>query len=128
MALHERIRQRRQEKGMSSIELARAADISKGYMSELENGRAPRPSGAVLMKLATALGTTIADLLEQDVAIATTNIPDVLLKLQEVENLTNKEVQMLAGIEFRGARPITMDDWKFLLESIKRSLPRSSDS
>jgi hypothetical protein len=79
------------------------------------------------MKLATALGTTIADLLGTEVAPREKNIPDTLRTLQEAEGLTNAEVRMLAGIEFRGARPVTVDDWKYLLESIKRSLPRTGE-
>lgn len=128
MVLHKRIRQRRIEKGLSATELAMTAGISKGYISEIENGKAPRPSGAVLMKLASALGTTIADLLGTEVAPSDIRIPDALLKLQEVESLTNAEVRMLAGIEFRGARPESTEDWKYLFESIKRSLPRKNDS
>jgi transcriptional regulator with XRE-family HTH domain len=45
--------------------LAEAAGLSKGYLWQLENGEDPNPSLAILTKIATALGTTVADLLGQ---------------------------------------------------------------
>ena len=65
MALGDRIRQRRADTGLSAAELARRAAISKGYLSVIERGGSVRPSADVLARLATALGTTIADLLGQ---------------------------------------------------------------
>lgn len=126
MVLHERIRQRRLEKGMNAIELAREADISKGYMSELESGRAPRPSGAVLMRLAAALGTTIADLLERDAEPLAVKVSEQLQKFADDAELPKEDLQMLAQIRFRGAQPTSVDDWRYLYESIKRSMPRGS--
>ena len=124
MALSDRIKQRREEKQISAIELARRAEISKGYLSELESGRAPRPSGAVLFRIATALGTTVADLLEQEVKPASRAIPRALRDLAERERLPEEDVQMLARIRFRGEQPATMEDWRYLYESIRRSIPR----
>lgn len=47
---------------MTLTDLAERAEISKGYLSELENGkRSPTPP--VLARLATALGCEIPDLL-----------------------------------------------------------------
>lgn len=128
MALQHRIRQRRIDKGMSATELARAADISKGYLSELENGHSPRPSGAVLMKLANALGTTIADLLEREVEPGKMKIPPSLLDFAELVELPEQDITMLARIRFRGDQPQTLEDWRFLYESIKRSIPAKNES
>jgi transcriptional regulator with XRE-family HTH domain len=52
-----RIRQRRSEIGMTQQELAQLADISTGFISEIEKGKR-NPSGRVLLRIAGALGTT----------------------------------------------------------------------
>ena len=111
---------------MSAAELARRATISKGYLSEIENTTgersAPRPSAEVLYRLATALGTTVADLLEKEVQPAARSIPPDLQEFARAANLPDEDVRMLAQIRFRGEQPRTADDWRFLYESIKRSI------
>ncbi|MDP9367966.1 MAG: helix-turn-helix transcriptional regulator [Chloroflexota bacterium] len=109
---------------MSAVDLARAAEISKGYLSEIETGRALRPSGAVLYRLATALGTSIADLLEKEPRPASRSIPLSLRTFAERANITEEDIQMLAQIRFRGAQPNTPEDWSYLYESIQRSISR----
>lgn len=118
----ERMRKRREDKGISAAELARRAGVSKGYLSEIEAGNAPRPSGAVLMRLADALGTTIADLLGTEVRPATREVSSSLREFAEANALPAQDVEMLAGIRFRGNQPESADDWRFLYESIKRSI------
>ncbi len=126
MALADRIKQRREEKNLSAAELARQANISKGYLSEIENVKgdknAPRPSGDVLYRLATVLGTTVADLLEREVRPVSREIPPDLHTFAYEAGLPDEDVQMLAQIRFRGEQPQTVDDWRFLYESIKRSI------
>lgn len=56
------LQRRRIEAGINLPDLAGRADISKGYLSELENGNRS-PSAAVLGRLAGALGCTVRDLL-----------------------------------------------------------------
>lgn len=127
MSLGDRIKLRREEKGIAAIELARRAEVSKGYISEIESGGAPRPSGAVLFRIATALGTSIADLLEKEIAPVTpTTIPGDLRRFADGENLPEGDVLMLAQIKFRGEQPRTEDDWRYLYESIKRSITPGS--
>lgn len=123
MVLGERLQQRRREKEMSAAELARRAEVSKGYLSELENGRAERPSGDVLYRLASALGTTVADLLGREVRPADRAINPALRQFAEAEGLPEEDVRMLAQIRFRGEQPATIEDWRFLYESIRRSIP-----
>lgn len=127
MALGDRIKQRRNEKGITAIELARRAGVSKGYVSELESGHAARPSGDVLYRLATALGTTVADLLEQEVRPASREVPASLRQYAEESELPEDDVRMLAQIRFRGEQPATIEDWRYLYESIWRSIPRRKD-
>src|SRR5215207_10954569 len=124
MTLGKRVRQRRLEKGMSAVELSEAAGISKGYLSELETGHATRPSGAVLLKIAKALGTTIADLLDQEVHLQPRSVNTSLKEFAREAQLPEQDIQMLAQIRFRGAQPTSVDDWRFLYESIRRSMPK----
>lgn len=124
MALNDRIKQRREEKGLTAIELAQRAEISKGYLSEIESGRAPRPSADVLYRIATALGTTVADLLEREVRPAPRTVPLTLRELAEEAGMPDEDVQMLAQIRFRGDQPATKEDWRYLYESIRRSIGR----
>lgn len=122
----ERIKRRREEKGIPAAELARRAEISKGYLSELERGQTTRPSGAVLFRIAKALGTTVADLLGEEIQPANSAAPAGLLAFAQKAGLPDEDVQMLAQIRFRGEQPDTEDDWRFLYESIRRSLGRGA--
>jgi len=56
------LRRRRQEAGMSQEAFADAAGLHRTHVSLLERGR-QMPSILVAWKIATALGTTMADLL-----------------------------------------------------------------
>ncbi len=120
--LGEQIRKRRKEKGIAAAELARRANISKGYLSEIESGRAPKPSGEILMRLADALGTTIADLLGKEVRLVSRTITASLREFAEEVGLPEQDVKMLSQIRFRGAQPSSPEDWRFLYESIKHSV------
>lgn len=124
MSLGDRLRQRREEKGINGVDLSRRANISKGFLSEIESGRAPRPSADVLFRLATALGTTVADLLEKEVQRPALTIPPSLKQFldEAKEPIPQEDIEMLAGIHFRGNQPATADDWRFLYESIRRSI------
>ncbi len=65
MSLAEQIRKLREDKELSLDELAARAKISKTYLWELERDTesTKKPSADVLMRIATALSTTLADLL-----------------------------------------------------------------
>jgi transcriptional regulator with XRE-family HTH domain len=122
--LGERLKRRRAERGWTAAELARRAGVSKAYLSRLEAGKTVRPSAAVLEHLATALGTTVADLREQDLPTAERNVPEALRAYAAEAGLSAEDVAMLAGIRFRGQQPATAEDWRFVFEAIKRSVPR----
>lgn len=53
----------RESRGLSLSELARRTDISKGYLSHLENGDSANPSADHVYRLARALGTTMQALM-----------------------------------------------------------------
>lgn len=126
MALSDQIRKRRFEQGLSLTELARRAQISKGYLSQIENSpNGPHPSAEVLYRIAFTLGTSIGILLEKQVVgtqYELTDIPNGLRMLAITEHLSEEQIKMLAQITYEGNRPETVDDWKFLYESIKRSV------
>jgi transcriptional regulator with XRE-family HTH domain len=122
----ERVKQRRKETAISLTELANKVGISKGYLHSIESGDTQNPSAEVLFRIANELGTTIADLLGEEQTIASDvdpeNIPEALKRFAENAELPEVDKQMLARIEYRGRRPQTEDDWRFLYESIKRSV------
>jgi len=59
----ERIRMQRGRLGLTAAELARRAEISKAYLSELENDKVPSVSAAVLYRIASELGCTMESLM-----------------------------------------------------------------
>lgn len=61
----ERIREIRKEKGISERELAEKAEVSQGYISQIEHNTTT-PSMNVLLKIADALGVPIAGLMAQE--------------------------------------------------------------
>jgi transcriptional regulator with XRE-family HTH domain len=55
MALGKKIRQLREELGMSQAQLSAQGALSQGYLSQLENDEVQNPSAAVIFRLAQAL-------------------------------------------------------------------------
>lgn len=58
-----RIRILRKERGLTGEQLAEMVDVTKGYISELENGK-KLPGADLLMRLAEALHCEVYDLFE----------------------------------------------------------------
>ena len=127
MALADQIKQRRIDRHLSKAELARQAHISRGYMSQLEDPtRRIKPSADVLYRIAFALGTSPGDLLEHSPKTQGDDeglvvIPLGLRQLALEEDLSMAEVHMLAGLHYRGRRPVTKKSWWYILEAIRRS-------
>lgn len=55
----------REQKGMSQRDLAEKADVTPGYIAQLEMGLRKNPSLGVLKRLARVLGVPLTDLLQQ---------------------------------------------------------------
>ena len=53
----------RAKKGMSQGDIARALDVDRGYISNIENGK-KNPTIATIQKLANALGVSADELLK----------------------------------------------------------------
>lgn len=121
-----RIRERREQIDFSLNKLAAEAKVSKSYLWNLENGKAEsRPSGKTLYRIAEALGTTMSDLLGQDLLSEPTppkKIPESLKHFAAEEALTSKDVQMLAGVNFRGKRPKDPEGWALIWQAIKHGV------
>ena len=128
MELGQKIRQLREEKGLSLNRLAEEASISKAYLSQLENDVSKQPSAEILLKIASALGVTIADLLDQPVRVYAEDfededIPYVLRefidKRGEALDIQKEDVRMLMNIRYRGNQPKAIEEWEHILQTIR---------
>jgi transcriptional regulator with XRE-family HTH domain len=64
MKLGDRIRQLRDQAGLTQGQLASSSAVSQGYLSQLENGEVKNPSAAVLLRVAQAISVDADDLFE----------------------------------------------------------------
>lgn len=123
--LKDRINKRLEEKGWQLANLARESGVAKGYLSEILSGKARKPSAETLYAIATALGTTVADLLGRTTGteeVGAHELPKSLEEFAQEARLPTQDVRMLAAIKFRNEQPKTKDDWRFLWDAIKRSV------
>jgi transcriptional regulator with XRE-family HTH domain len=58
------LKQIREPKGLSQLDLAKRAKVSQGYLSDLEAGEKKNPGIETLRKIAKALGVSVTELLE----------------------------------------------------------------
>jgi len=127
-SLAARIRRYRDDKGLTQTALADAAGLSKTYLSELESGPGRRPSGDVLLRIADALGVSIADLLGRHTAPAGGAVPDGLAEFADQRGLPEADVAMLASIRFRGDPPRTARRWQHIYDAIRMSRTLDEDT
>ncbi|MBM4319312.1 MAG: helix-turn-helix transcriptional regulator [Deltaproteobacteria bacterium] len=126
--LQQRLRELLASRGLSVSALARQAGLSKGYVSQLLSGKASNPSVEAVSRMAEALGVTRAALLgdERSPGEELALPAGLLAFLQECAArgmpLSGEDVQMLAGIRYRGRQPQSAEDWAYLYESIRRSI------
>ncbi len=64
MKLGDKIRELREEFGLTQGQLAGKASVSQGYLSQLENGDVKNPSAAVLLRVAQAMSVDADELFE----------------------------------------------------------------
>lgn len=60
--MENRIKQFREEKGITLLKLAHLSNVSIGYLSHLEHGGRNNPSFNVMSKIAKALNKNITDI------------------------------------------------------------------
>ena len=127
--LGQRLRRYREDRGWTQAVLAEQAAVSKPYLSELEGGAGRRPSGEILLKLADALGVTVADLLGRHVVpTKDPDIPPSLREFVELRGLPESDIWMLAGIRFRGEAPRTPQRWEHIYNAIRTSQAMDEDA
>lgn len=123
--LAERLIGRRKKQRLSLSEVARRAQISKAYLSQLEHGESRQPSYEILARLATALATTVSELTGRPAVWEpgeTGKIPASLRTFADGAKLPEADLSMLARIHFRGKQPKHPEDWAHIYETIKRTI------
>ena len=121
MSLAGRLRQIRESKDLTLDEVATRAKISKTYLWELEKDLAgeKKPSADVLLRIATALSVTIADLLalptvrvqEQGIEVPS-SLGEFKVRMTKLNTpLSDRDLRDLAVMKFRGRQPQTADEW-----------------
>ncbi|MGO0122993.1 helix-turn-helix domain-containing protein [Desulfothermobacter acidiphilus] len=93
----ERIRALREEKGMSLHDLARRAQISLSYLSEIERGT-KRPSLKTIEKLAQALNVSKARLVDTEMREGKINVGEQIRLLRTEKGWSLQELSCRAGI------------------------------
>lgn len=119
VTLGQHVRRLREQRGYSLSELSRRAGISRSYLYQIEID-ASSPTHEKLEELATALEVSLQDLL----GLATPPLcePAGLREFAEEYRLSEAEIAMLAGIEYRGQRPKTARQWRLLYEVIRGTI------
>lgn len=112
---------RRYRGDMSLSELERKSGVSKSYLWSLEKAETPtKPSAETLYKIAVALGVTVSDLFGRDLQVRRdTDVPPSLIRFAKQRDLPASDIQMLAGINFRGEQPTTPERWALIYEAIR---------
>jgi len=131
MTLALRLRSLRESKGLSLDDVASLAGISKTYLWELEKDTAgdKRPSADILLRLASALSVTIADLLSlptvqvQEGAVEiSASLRAFRDRMEQLETpLSKTDLRDLALTKFRGGQPQTTDEWHQLYLTLLRT-------
>jgi transcriptional regulator with XRE-family HTH domain len=135
LQLGHHIRFLRTGKDWSLSDLEQKSGVSKAYLSDLENGSAGRPNIQYIYSIATALGVTLDELLNEGGRRTSASppkaqnpeLPPGLADLQRELKLTDNDVKTLSMVNFRGNRPRDKDGWRFLLEAIKLSSGRKPE-
>jgi transcriptional regulator with XRE-family HTH domain len=136
----DRIREAREGRGLTQDELARAATVSKGFLSDVENNKR-NISVEYALRIADTLGISLDYLMRGEQGRAEVERepvkipPELSLAAQEL-NLTYSETLMLldaheAVVARRSSRSVarrTIDDWKMLHKAIRKAYPNASNS
>jgi transcriptional regulator with XRE-family HTH domain len=125
----ENVRTERKKQGYSQEDLAEKVDISRTYLSQIEQGRAQNLSLRLAQRLSTVLG--IKSPYQEDnegEEKDEEDIPQSLREFAEEDGLPPEDVRMLAGIEYRGERPQDPQQWRILYNVIKTASESSNKS
>lgn len=127
----DRIREIREDLGLTQDQLAARAGVSKGFLSDVENNKR-NLSSRNLLSIATAVGTSVDYLLrgaraEMVVSQDPIVIPPELSRAAEELGLTYSQTidvleahrSVIARRSHTGLRKLSVDDWKNLQKAIK---------
>lgn len=128
MTLGQRVRERRNELGLTLKQVAQATDLSIAYLSDVERDRT-RPSLKTLGKIAEGLKTTATDLMSGAEGFAPASdeaLPEGLRALKDDEEyreeMSDEWVRTLLRVDYRGRRPQTKTEWLELHLFLRRIL------
>lgn len=126
----ERIKEVREERGWTQEKLADEANISKSFLSEVEN-KGKNISLDLLLRVASALNASLEYLATGDVEQGTSRKPVVIprelsqaaeelhLKYQETLDLLEAFNSVVARRSNRSRGTMSVNDWKDLHEALK---------
>jgi transcriptional regulator with XRE-family HTH domain len=128
----DRIRYVREKKKKTQDQLAEAAGLSKGFLSDVENNKRDIGSQA-LLRIANALGASVDYLLQGESKEFVTEraavvIPPALSQAAEELGLTytdtlellNAHNSVIARRSIRSQKEFTIEDWKNLHKALKK--------
>jgi transcriptional regulator with XRE-family HTH domain len=128
--LAERLRLLREQRGLSLGDLEEKTGVTKGYLSELERAEATNPSIDILKKIAGGLDVLVQELLGDtadtaEAAAARGKLPPGLNAFvkdarERGVTITDDDVAMLQGINYRGRYPRTADDYALIYDMVRR--------
>ena len=115
------IKKYREIEGLTLPDLAIKAGVSKAFLWEIESGKSKRPGAEVLLKIADALGVTIAHLLGREPereagSLIEPEINDGLRafineRRRQGQSLEPEEIKSLSFVQLKGGRPTTKEQW-----------------
>lgn len=127
----DRIREIREKLKMTQDKLAEVTDISKGFLSDVENNKR-NISSQYLLKIANALGASVDYLLRGDTKESSDKEPIVIppdlsraaeelhLGYSETLELLDAHKSIIARRSTKSLKSFTIDDWKKLHSAIKK--------
>jgi transcriptional regulator with XRE-family HTH domain len=115
-----RVRERRIQEGLNQGELARKADISRNYLSQIERGEATNLSWQLVERLTTILG--LKEERSEDAQLDRASLPAGLAEFARSANLPDDDLRMLARLQYRGRQPTTQKEWGILYNVIKAAI------
>jgi len=128
----DRIREIRDARKFTQDQLAEKARISKGFLSEVENGKR-NVSSEYLLRIANSLGASVDYLLRGTTELPNANkepitIPSELSEAAERLNLSYAQTvelleahrSVVARRSSKQSKPFTTDDWMALHKAIKQ--------
>lgn len=124
MKLQDRLKEIRQQRGMTLLQVATVTKLSTSYLSDLEHSRT-NPSLDTLARLATSYGMTMADIVSGVDNWGTLSLEGLapglaeLVKKGQIDEATAHD---LNRIELGGKRPQMEDEWFELYLYLKRLL------